>query len=227
MLKTTKHLDQDYYEKYWSDAKEGNALFEDVPIWGDEQLLKVTNFLKKALRGKVLDAGCGVGEVTIYVSKLPGVTKIVGLDIAKIVINMAKKEAKKMKIKNVEFIQGSVTKLPFADKEFDTILSLEVIEHIIDVKKMLLECNRVLKLGGFLALSTVELSFLKRVLISFLFFESYFNPETPHIRFFTRKTLEQILGKTGFKVITYNWTNSYLGLLPMGQMILARKIKHI
>ncbi len=223
-----KYSEQDYYEDYWSNANKGEALFEGVPTWGEvSQLEKVTEFFKQALKGKVLDAGCGSGIVTLFLGKYKEISKIVGLDISKTAVGIANKKALEMKLKKVSFVQGSVTDFPLADKTFDTIISFEVIEHIIDVKKMLLECNRVLRTRGFLAISTVELSFVKRILISIFFFESYFSPETPHIRFFTKNTLKRALNETGFEVVDYGWTNSYFGLIPMGQMVLARKKKSL
>ncbi len=228
MPKQLKSQEQEYYEDYWQKVDSGKALFEGVPIWGeDNQLGKVMNFLERSLSGKVLDAGCGEGTVALHVSKLKGVSKMIALDISRTAINIGKKKAAKEKLGNIEFVQGSTTNLPFKGRTFDTVISLEVIEHVIDVKRMLSELNRVLKKKGYLAISTVELSFLKRVMIAMLFFENYFDPQTPHIRFFTRKTLQNILHETGFEIVDYKWTNSYFGIIPMGQMVLARKKKDL
>ncbi|PIP52814.1 methyltransferase type 11 [Candidatus Beckwithbacteria bacterium CG23_combo_of_CG06-09_8_20_14_all_34_8] len=52
------------------------------------------------------------------------------------------------KIENIE-------KLSFGDKSIDTLLSLETLEHVWDIQQAVKELQRVLKLGGFLAISTV------------------------------------------------------------------------
>jgi len=43
--------------------------------------------------------------------------------------------------------------LPFADASFDTVLLLEVLEHVADARAVLAEIARVLKTGGVLLLS--------------------------------------------------------------------------
>jgi SAM-dependent methyltransferase len=44
--------------------------------------------------------------------------------------------------------------LPFADASFDTIMIMEVIEHVADERATLTECARVLASGGYLLLTT-------------------------------------------------------------------------
>lgn len=224
----TQSQDVEFYDRYWDQNNIGQTIFEHVPTWHeDSERQRVMDFYKIALRGKVLDGGCGAGELTFYLCRLPNIENIVGIDIAENIIRKSEKRAEGLNEKKISFIQASVTDLPFEKNTFDTVLSFETLEHILDVRKALQEFNRVLKNGGYLAISTVELSWLKRVIISALLFDSYFDPETPHIRFFTKRTLKNLLEKCGFGVIQYKWTNSYLGLMPMGQMVLAQKVKEL
>lgn len=55
---------------------------------------------------------------------------------------------------NVSFICGDATALPFADNYFSAVTMFDVLEHIPDDKKAILEALRVLQPGGFLLLST-------------------------------------------------------------------------
>lgn len=51
-------------------------------------------------------------------------------------------------------IRGNLAVLPVADDSIDTIVSLQVIEHVWDHPQFLAECVRVLRPGGLLVLST-------------------------------------------------------------------------
>lgn len=55
--------------------------------------------------------------------------------------------------RNPEII-GDIHNLPFKDEEFDVVLCVEVLEHVLEPKKAIQEMNRVLKKGGTLVLTT-------------------------------------------------------------------------
>lgn len=55
---------------------------------------------------------------------------------------------------NVEFREAKVPPLPFADEEFDCVVSFQVIEHIARDKEFVREVMRVLRHGGCFIVST-------------------------------------------------------------------------
>jgi hypothetical protein len=44
-------------------------------------------------------------------------------------------------------------------------------------------------------------------------------------RIFTRKSLKDILRKSGFSVFSYQWNGRYFGIMPMGQIMICKKVK--
>lgn len=58
---------------------------------------------------------------------------------------------------------GSVTEMPFSEGSFDVVCVLEVLEHIGDVGRGLVEMGRVLKSGGVVVVSTPNNNFLWRI----------------------------------------------------------------
>lgn len=99
---------------------------------------------------KVLDVGCGAGYgADLIASKA---SEVIGMDICEEAIDYAKQQYKR---ENVKFCVGDATHLNFLkDKEFDVVVSFEVIEHITAYFQYLKEIRRVLKDNGILIIST-------------------------------------------------------------------------
>lgn len=218
----------DYYERYWKEEYK-DICFGDIPVWKDTKYLNnLINFFKEGIKGNVLDAGCGSGVWVLNLAYLPQVRKIIGIDISKNAVEECIKNTKAKRVRQkVKFIKGSVTDLPFKKNFFDCILSIAVLEHILDIGKTFSEFNRVLKKGGYIGVLTVDFNLLKKVIIGAFFFERYFDPRSPHIRFFTKTTLKKIFEEYGFKVKRHRWTRSYFGIMPLAQLMLAQKVKDV
>lgn len=222
-----KKQESDFYEKLWKREGDKEVLFQDTPNW-QGTLGYRTEFFGQMIHGKILDVGCGEGDFSFSIAKRSEVNNVTGLDISTVVVQRCQARVKEEKLgKKMGFKVGSVTDLSIKTCSVDSLFAFEVVEHIIDVDRMFKEFNRVLKNGGCLGLTTVDFNLLKRVIIAVVYFETYFDPLTPHIRFFTKKTLEKLLNRYGFKVVKYEWEGSYFGLMPTGQMVIAKKYKDL
>mgnify|MGYP000318422186 CR=1 FL=1 len=107
----------------------------------------------EALSGKVvLDIGCGFGWLERKASAVK-CAKIIGIDIDE--ENIQRLIAENT-FAEVSFLKASAIDLPFKEESFDTVVSLEVMEHIPKGKerKYFHEAYRVLKKGGTFCLST-------------------------------------------------------------------------
>ncbi len=100
---------------------------------------------------KVLDAACGEGYGSNLLSEYA--VNVTGLDIDNSSIEHAKN---KYKQRNLSFIEGSCSQLPFEDDSFDVVVSFETLEHLSEQKQMLEEFKRVLNKGGILIISTPD-----------------------------------------------------------------------
>jgi len=209
----------EYYERFWKKEVEQSQLFSTLPVWEEKIFTRLKNEIEPYIQGKVLDVGCGDGTFTSGLKKLNGVKEVLGVDISSTAISKAKAQ-----YADIEFKAVSVTELPFPQESFDFITAVEVAEHIFDVEQMFKEFNRVLRKGGYLLITTTDFNFLKRIIIAVLFWEKYFYPTTPHIRFFTKFGLKDVLQKMGFEIVKYRWNGSYFGIMPKGQIVVARKI---
>ena len=93
----------------------------------------------KRVGGRVLEIGTGTGYGIDIIA--PNVEHFVTMD-------KTRSEELGAMPANVEFKEGVVPSLPFADESFDYVVSFQVIEHIKRDKEFVREVRRVLKSGG-------------------------------------------------------------------------------
>lgn len=110
-------------------------------------------YIKEIVAGKsVLDIACGEGYGSSLLSS--NAASVVGVDIDPESINFAREKYSNKD--NLEFLLGSVTDIPLADKSIDVVVSFETIEHISEHDMMLNQLSRVLKDDGVLVISTPD-----------------------------------------------------------------------
>lgn len=113
----------------------------------DRQLLDTFAAQVRVL-GPACDLGCGPGHVTRYLQER-GVT-ITGFDLSPSMVESARRLNP-----TIEFSQGDLRALPFADGELGSIVAFYSLIHFprADVVAALVEMKRVLRPGGLLLLA--------------------------------------------------------------------------
>jgi SAM-dependent methyltransferase len=97
----------------------------------------------------VLDLGSGGGLDCFLAAQKVGPTgRVVGLDMTTDMVELARRNAGKVGLSNVEFHQGDIERMPFPDASFDVIISNCVINLSPDKDAVFRESFRVLKPGG-------------------------------------------------------------------------------
>jgi ubiquinone/menaquinone biosynthesis C-methylase UbiE len=94
----------------------------------------------------VLEIAPGPGYLAIELAKL-GKFKIIGLDISKDFVEIARRNAKEAGVE-VEFRQGSVADIPFPDNTLDFIICTAAFKNFKEPFKALSQMYRVLRSGG-------------------------------------------------------------------------------
>ncbi|MDO8614063.1 MAG: class I SAM-dependent methyltransferase, partial [Dehalococcoidia bacterium] len=103
-----------------------------------------------ALGEAVLDVGCGTGSLAIALKAEVGESgEVTGIDASPEMIEQARRKAAKQGAE-VDFRVAPIEELPFAEGEFDCVLSSFMLHHLPDdvKRKGLAEVRRVLKPGG-------------------------------------------------------------------------------
>ncbi|MFW9867085.1 MAG: class I SAM-dependent methyltransferase [Candidatus Thorarchaeota archaeon] len=98
---------------------------------------------------RILEIGCGTGIPTLELAKLSD-GEIIGIDIDQSALDKLSLKIKQEGLsERVRVYNRSVYDTKFTNESFDIIWEEGVI-HLLDIKKTLTECNRILKLNGFM-----------------------------------------------------------------------------
>jgi SAM-dependent methyltransferase len=82
---------------------------------------------------RVLDLGSGAGTDSLIAAQMVGPEgSVVGIDMTPEMLEKARASAATMGAGNVEFVQGEIELLPFADASFDVVISNGVIDLVPD-----------------------------------------------------------------------------------------------
>ena len=104
----------------------------------------------------VLDLGSGGGiDVLLSRARVGPSGKVYGLDMTEEMLTLARENARKADVENVEFLEGFIEDVPLPDASVDVIISNCVINLSSDKPKVLGEMHRVLRSGGRLGISDV------------------------------------------------------------------------
>jgi 2-polyprenyl-3-methyl-5-hydroxy-6-metoxy-1,4-benzoquinol methylase len=167
---------------------------------------RLGELLKHRPPGWILDVGCYDGQfISRVVQPGPG-QRTVGIDVSHSALRTAGRAGLLSVRAQVE------AALPFAAGSFATVVAAEVIEHVFDTQAVVHELARVLRPGGWLALTTPNLVALSGR-VQLVLGRSPHNIEfdagpgtSGHIRYFTFDTLEALLARAGL-VPLGRWTN--------------------
>jgi SAM-dependent methyltransferase len=95
----------------------------------------------------VLEAGCGEGYGADLIAD--GARRVIGLDYDESAVAHVR-----ARYPRVEMHQGNLASLPLPEGAVDVVVNFQVIEHLWDQAQFVAECQRVLRPGGLLLMST-------------------------------------------------------------------------
>jgi ubiquinone/menaquinone biosynthesis C-methylase UbiE len=97
---------------------------------------------------RVLDVGCGSGDVSFLVASIVGDTgEVVGADRAAAAVERARAHAKAAEVANVAFLEGDPTELKF-DRPFDAVVGRFILMYYPDPADALRKLAEKLRPGG-------------------------------------------------------------------------------
>jgi SAM-dependent methyltransferase len=155
--------------------------------------------------GALLDVGCGDGELERQVSNRH--TRIVAVDVAPAVVAEAARNTQDLDVGGgITFsVIDANQRLPFADGEFDALVTLSTLQYLFDPEAFLAEAHRVIRPGGHLLVEVPNVAFLPqriRLLFGYPIRTSYWKHgiDGGNLHYFTVSVLLRLLDSSGFNV---------------------------
>ena len=169
--------------------------------------LELLKSYAKSINFTLLDAGCGTGENLIDIILNYPKAKIIGIDNYKPDLMRARKRF----MDKVNFLHCDCLEMNIKTKTIDIVLSNQVIEHIPEYEKYLLEIERILKSNGLLIISTPNFHNPKNFLLKIFFQKPIMrwenNQNLPpdkyrgHVKEFLEDELITLVQKYNFKLL--------------------------
>jgi methionine biosynthesis protein MetW len=124
---------------------------------------------------RLLDIGCGVGNIALYLKEATGAEEVYGVEIAENQVRAAWQRG----VQAVA-LDMNVGNVPFEDGFFDAIFCGEVIEHLVDTDHLLEEIYRTLSPQGLCVLTTPNLAAWYNRLALLLGFQPFYTQVSFH-----------------------------------------------
>jgi len=131
---------------------------------------------------RTLDAACGEGYGAALLAKTAA--SVEAVDISETAITHARERYGDMS--GLVFHVADCTALPFADNEFDRVVSFETLEHLTQQEQLLAEFSRVLKPDGYLILSSPDKA---------VYTDQQKTNNEFHVKELYRNELEELIGR--------------------------------
>lgn len=182
------------YEIYHSKRKLEKRVINDGDFTHNPLLrvLKQFDFKNK----KVLDIGCGTGTVCLYFASKG--CNVVGIDISKKAIKLAKLNARNLGFYNKTDYFVSDFPNETVSGKYDLIICSEILEHIDDHRTALKRIYQLMKKGGHVLFSVpLDTSFLFRN--NFL---NVFEKNVGHLRRYNDREFIKLVKSNKFKIIS-------------------------
>jgi len=126
--------------------------FNRAPVMhSDPALADLVADLPAEPRDRWLDVACGTGIVARALA--PRVREVVGVDLTPAMLDLARRGAATAGLHNAAFIAGDATALSFPDGTFDGAVTRFSIHHMPAAEPILAEMVRVVRPGGWVAVT--------------------------------------------------------------------------
>ena len=156
---------------------------------------------------RILDIGCGNGSLSNFLAQQG--YEVVGVEESESGVKLANQT-----FPNCRFIQGSIYDLPYSElgDNFDTVISIEVIEHLFYPKELVRSAKKCLKPNGHLILTTPYHGYLKNLVMAATGkMDKHFTTlrDGGHIKFFSVPTMTALLKSENYTNIKFKFAGRF------------------
>ena len=161
----------------------------------------------------VLDLGCGPGSITVGLAAAVAPGETIGIDIEPSQVELGQENAASRGLANCRFQVASVYELPIADHTIDAVFGHTILMQFSDTGPVLGEVKRVLKPGGLVGFSEIDIGAslfhseesAQRDVLFILRRSIFHNDGNPDIG----RSLPGVVANAGFEIISTRATYNY------------------
>jgi ubiquinone/menaquinone biosynthesis C-methylase UbiE len=146
-VRRRKESAMDHIKRVTDEFARQAETFDAWAVKADNQVgERFSAALGEASRGRLLDVACGPGVVTAALG--PNAASVVAFDATEPMLAKAKARCAAAGLTNVDFQSGDAENLPFAEAQFDGVVTRAAVHHFADPRRAITEMFRVLRPGG-------------------------------------------------------------------------------
>ena len=194
-IPTLEHLEKMYTHKFYQEMKPAYIKKDESEknYWNitfDDKLEIIERTIKKKNK-TILDIGCGPGFF-LQRAKEKG-WNVLGIEPSSVAAKYAKNSG-------IPIIESTFESFLLTNKEkFDAIHSKFFLEHMREPKKVCKDCYDLLNPNGIVCFEVPnDFNILQKIVTDKLNKEQYWIAPQVHINYFSMKSLQNLLKKTGF-----------------------------
>jgi SAM-dependent methyltransferase len=172
--------------------------YDKYRSYSGDEIKEIIDFAGIVPAARVLDLGCGTGNVSRGLLELLHADTI-GLDISRPMLSVARDKSLE-----VICVDASCSRLPFRDGSFDAIIGAFVIHQIDNLDHLFVECYRILRNGVLVLFTSSHRQIenihpvIRRFFPGLIDIDKARFPDIPEV--------ERLLEKTGFTDIKHEET---------------------
>lgn len=158
-------------------------------------------WLEEAGARRLLDLGCGNGALARELAHQG--FEVMGVDRSRSGLEVARRDGDSIRFEQMEM--GRPLDMALRG-QFDTVISVEVIEHLLLPRQLFERAREALKPQGHLIITTPYHGYLKNLALALANrFDTHWHPlrDYGHVKFFSRKTVGALFEEQGFCITRF------------------------
>lgn len=180
----------DREDNLYSNGKRCQVDIEEAFLLG---LLKQ----RMAPNSKLIDIGCGTGDISLEMQKMGYMLE--GVDFSKVAVEIAQQKGLSCKAADLDY------GIPYEENSFDAAWAGDVIEHVFDPTFVLAEIKRVVKPGGLLFATipyNLDWTIRLKTLSGYSYQEGVYAKygQYKHHTFFSERLMRFMFDKAGLRI---------------------------
>ncbi len=110
--------------------------------------------LEQPLSGlAMVDIGCGGGILSESMATLGA--SVTGIDVVAKSLQVAKRHAESQSLK-IDYLESTAAEMANSGLQFDVVLNMEVVEHVLELPEFIRDCAQLLKPEGIFFVATIN-----------------------------------------------------------------------